>query len=65
MFVDKPGVFVQVSGPDRRICMYPCSSGKMMNLVAFVPRDEVGEIKKGNGSCFPGLFQSLLLLGQG
>lgn len=48
IFVDHPGVFVQVSGQDRRICMYPCSSGRMMNVVAFVPRDEVGEIKKGN-----------------
>lgn len=47
IFADSPGVFVQVSGQDRRICMYPCSSGKVMNLAAFVPRNEVGEIKKG------------------
>lgn len=47
IFADKSGVFVQVSGEDRRICLYPCSSGRMMNVVAFVPRNEVGEIKKG------------------
>lgn len=27
--------------------MYPCSSGELTNLVIFVPRGEVGEIKKG------------------
>lgn len=48
VFADKPGVFVQVSGEDRRICMYPCSSGTMMNVAAFVPNEEVGEIKKGD-----------------
>lgn len=47
MFADSPGVFVQISGQDRRICMYPCSSGKVMNVVVFVPGDEVGEMKKG------------------
>ncbi|KAJ4425075.1 hypothetical protein N0V82_000128 [Gnomoniopsis sp. IMI 355080] len=47
IFADSPGVFVQVSGQDRRICMYPCSSGKLMNVVVFVPEDEVGEMKKG------------------
>lgn len=45
-FADKSGVFVQVTGSDRRICMYPCSAGKMMNVAGFIPRDEVGEIKK-------------------
>lgn len=57
IFVDNPGVFVQVSGEDRRICMYPCSSGKIMNVVAFVPRNEVGEIKKGK-ALFPDLLSS-------
>lgn len=47
VFAENPGVFVQVSGQDRRICMYPCSSGTTMNLAAFVPREEVGVIKKG------------------
>lgn len=46
-FADKSGIFVQVTGQDRRICMYPCSSGKMMNVAVFVPREEAGEIKKG------------------
>lgn len=48
--VDTEGAFVQIAAPDRRICMYPCSSGKLTNLVIFVPRSEVGEIKKGECS---------------
>lgn len=47
-FADNPGVFVQFSGEDRRICMYPCSSGTVMNFVVFVPRGEVGDVKKGD-----------------
>ncbi|KAJ4387129.1 hypothetical protein N0V93_007718 [Gnomoniopsis smithogilvyi] len=47
IFADNPGVFVQVTGDDGRICLYPCSSGRVMNLAAFVPKDEVGEIEKG------------------
>lgn len=46
-FVDTPGAFLQIAAADRRICMYPCSEGKLTNIVAFVPRGEVGEIKKG------------------
>lgn len=49
-FVDTPGVFIQIAGGDRRICLYPCASGTLTNIVAFVPRSEVGEIKKG-GCC--------------
>lgn len=41
------GAFVQIAASDRRICMYPCSGGRLTNLVVFVPRAEVGEIKKG------------------
>ena len=46
-FFDKPGHFVQIAGSDRRIVLYPCSEGQMVNCVAFAPREEVGEIKKG------------------
>lgn len=45
--VDLPGHFVQISGADRRIVFYPCGGGDVINAVAFVPREEVGEIKKG------------------
>lgn len=45
--VEPEGTFVQISSPDRRICLYPCSGGRLMNLAIFVPRSEVGEIKKG------------------
>ncbi|POS81106.1 salicylate hydroxylase [Diaporthe helianthi] len=44
--VENPGHFVQITGSDRRIVLYPCSEGRLVNCVAFVPRDEVGEIKK-------------------
>lgn len=50
LFADKPGIFVQVTGKDRIICMYPCSSGKIMNVAAFVPRDEVGNINKSDAT---------------
>lgn len=46
-FLEKPGHFVQISGSDRRIVLYPCSGGQLVNCVAFAPRNEVGEIKKG------------------
>lgn len=46
-FLDKPGHFVQITGSDRRIVLYPCSGGQLVNCVAFAPREEVGEIKKG------------------
>lgn len=45
-FVDNPGHFVQITGSDRRIVLYPCSEGRLVNCVAFAPRGEVGEIKK-------------------
>ncbi|KAF3767106.1 FAD/NAD(P)-binding domain-containing protein, partial [Cryphonectria parasitica EP155] len=45
---DTPGSFVEIMGvDDRRIILYPCSSGTVMNIAAFVPRSEVGEIKRG------------------
>ncbi|KAI3395934.1 hypothetical protein diail_645 [Diaporthe ilicicola] len=46
-FVDQPGHFVQITGSDRRIVFYPCGGGEVINGVAFAPREEVGEIKKG------------------
>lgn len=45
-FLDQPGHFVQITGSDRRIVLYPCSGGQLVNCVAFAPREEVGEIKK-------------------
>ncbi|KAI7773775.1 hypothetical protein LA080_009894 [Diaporthe eres] len=45
-FLDRPGHFVQITGSDRRIVLYPCSGGQLVNCVAFAPREEVGEIKK-------------------
>ncbi|KKY38259.1 putative monooxygenase fad-binding protein [Diaporthe ampelina] len=42
----QPGHFVQITGSDRRIVLYPCSGGQLVNCVAFAPREEVGEIKK-------------------
>lgn len=56
-FVDNPGHFVQITGSDRRIVLYPCSEGRLVNCVAFAPRGEVGEIKKGEilpPACFSG-----------
>ncbi|CAN8102484.1 unnamed protein product [Discula destructiva] len=47
VFADQPGVFVQIASDDRRICMYPCSSGKVMNVAAFVPSKDIGETNKG------------------
>lgn len=58
VFADEAGVFVQIAGEDRRICMYPCSAGKVMNFAAFVPRGEVGEIKKGDAPQAPPLLHS-------
>lgn len=52
---------MQVAGDDRRICMYPCSSGRMMNVVAFVPRNEVGDIKKGKRELFPNCFVFIVM----
>lgn len=49
-FLDQPGHFVQITGSDRRIVLYPCSGGQLVNCVAFAPREEVGEIKKGEES---------------
>lgn len=46
-FLDIPGHFVQITGPDRRIVLYPCQGGQLVNCLAFAPREEVGEIKKG------------------
>ncbi|KAJ0114666.1 salicylate hydroxylase [Diaporthe amygdali] len=46
-FLDLPGHFVQITGSDRRIVFYPCAGGEVINCVAFAPREEVGEIKKG------------------
>lgn len=47
VFADSPGMAMQVTAVDRRIVLYPCSEGRMTNLVAFVPASEVGGIKKG------------------
>lgn len=41
------GLTLNFTAGDRRLVLYPCAEGKVTNLVAFVPRDEVGEIKKG------------------
>lgn len=32
----------EISSNDRRIVMYPCSYGRVMNIVAFVSREEAG-----------------------
>lgn len=45
-FVDMPGHFVQVAGPDKRIVMYPCAGGALTNCLAILPRGEVGRIKR-------------------
>ncbi|KUI53730.1 3-hydroxybenzoate 6-hydroxylase 1 [Cytospora mali] len=46
-FVDKPGHFVQWAGSNRRVAFYPCASGTVINCVAILPREEVGDIKRG------------------
>lgn len=45
------GSAVQIAGTDRMAFLYPCASGEAINLVVFVPRSEVGEIKKGESCC--------------
>ncbi|OJD29375.1 salicylate hydroxylase [Diplodia corticola] len=52
IFAQEPGQVVQVGGEGsngdfRRIVFYPCSNGKIMNAIAFVPTPEVGPIQKG------------------
>ncbi|ROV99465.1 hypothetical protein VMCG_06300 [Cytospora schulzeri] len=47
MFVSMPGHFVQLAAGDRRIVFYPVAGGAVQNCAAFVPRGEVGEIKRG------------------
>lgn len=44
---DAPGMAVQIAAPDRRIVLYPCSGGAVVNLVAFVPSVEVQGVKRG------------------
>lgn len=55
-FADTPELAIQIAGEDRWIFLYQCSGGRSANLAAFVPKDEVGEIKKGNHFSFPTLF---------
>lgn len=44
---DAPGMAVQIAAPDRRIVLYPCSGGAVVNLVAFVPSAEVQGVQRG------------------
>ncbi|ROW14080.1 hypothetical protein VPNG_04104 [Cytospora leucostoma] len=47
VIVDQPGLFVQVAGPDKHLVFYPLGSAAVTNSVMFVPREVVGEIKRG------------------
>lgn len=47
VIVDQPRLFVQVAGPDKHLVFYPLGSAAVTNSVLFVPRDAVGEIKRG------------------
>lgn len=47
-FANEPELAIQIAAEDRMIFLYQCSEGKMANLAAFVPKSEVGEIKRGN-----------------
>ena len=40
-FVRDTGVFIEWGSGDRRLVAYPCSDGKILNLCAFVPLNEV------------------------
>ncbi|KOS46057.1 hypothetical protein ACN38_g3022 [Penicillium nordicum] len=40
-FVRDTGVFLEWESSDRRLVAYPCSDGKILNLCAFVPLNEV------------------------
>ncbi|OMP85202.1 6-hydroxynicotinate 3-monooxygenase [Diplodia seriata] len=52
IFAEEAGACVQVGGEGsngefRRIVFYPCSEGRVMNAIAFVPTGEVGEVERG------------------
>lgn len=41
------GLTTNLTSGNRRLILYPCSEGRITNFIAFVPRNEIGEIKKG------------------
>ncbi|EKG19946.1 Monooxygenase FAD-binding protein [Macrophomina phaseolina MS6] len=45
--VGEPGIMTEIKGAGRRIVLYPCKNGQLMNCAAFVPVEEVGVIQKG------------------
>ncbi|KAH7044522.1 FAD binding domain-containing protein [Macrophomina phaseolina] len=48
IFVENPGAGVQVTGPDsRHIVFYPCSDNTLVNVVAVVKKEMVGNIEQG------------------
>ncbi|KAL1641007.1 hypothetical protein SLS58_006449 [Diplodia intermedia] len=52
IFAEEEGACVQVGGEGRngefrRIVFYPCSEGRVMNAIAFVPTAEVGRVERG------------------
>ncbi|OQE00009.1 hypothetical protein PENVUL_c060G06595 [Penicillium vulpinum] len=47
-FVQDTGVFIEWASDDRRLVAYPCSDGKILNLCAFIPLDEVQADKQSD-----------------
>ncbi|KAL2827944.1 hypothetical protein BDW59DRAFT_53118 [Aspergillus cavernicola] len=45
--VVQPGVFIEWAAPKSRLVVYPCSDNEILNLCAFIPTADAGELGQG------------------